>query len=200
MEFLRSCLLAFIPMFVAVNAIGVLPIFLSLTGGMSTEERKRVATSSALIATIIAVAFVAFGKTIFSVMGFTVADFRIAGGILLLVLSVRLLLIGEARVVDKGGDVGVFPLATPLITGPAVLTTALVLVGTRGWLPTLMSILLNMVFVWFVFRRSDLMIRTITARGAEAFGKIANILLAAIAVMMIRRGVEEVFQLFVSRG
>jgi multiple antibiotic resistance protein len=200
MELLSSCVLAFIPMFVAVNAVGILPIFLSLTAEMGTEERKRVATQSSVIATIMAIAFVVFGKTLFSVMGFTVADFRIAGGILLLVLSVRLLLIGEARVVERGGDVGVFPLATPLITGPAVLTTALVLVGTHGWFPTLVSILLNMVFVWFVFWRSDLVIRVTTARGAEAFGKIANILLAAIAVMMIRLGLEEAFQLFVSKS
>jgi len=198
MELLSSCVLAFIPMFVAVNAIGILPIFLALTEGMGTEERKRVATQASLIATIIAVAFVVFGNTIFSVMGFTVADFRIGGGILLLVLSVRLLLVGEARVVDRDGDVGVFPLATPLITGPAVLTMALMLVGTHGWFPTLASIVLNMVLVWIAFYRSDLVIRLITARGAEAFGKIANILLAAIAVMMIRRGFEEAFLQFVS--
>ena len=74
------------------------------------------------------------------------------------------------------------------------------LVGTHGWFATFVSILLNMVFVWFVFLRSDLVIRLITARGAEAFGKIANILLAAIAVMMIRRGLEEAFKVFVSRS
>jgi multiple antibiotic resistance protein len=185
-------------MFVAVDAIGILPIFLSLTETMSKRERVRVVNTSVLTATIFAVAFVAFGKSIFAVLGFMVFDFRVAGGILLLVLAIRLLLLGEARSVRKGEDVGIFPLATPLITGPAVLTTGLVLIGAYGWWQTLVSVLVNMAFVWFVFRRSDLVIRIITPKGAEAFGKVANILLASIAVMMMRRGIEEAVRAFIA--
>ncbi|MCX5706556.1 MAG: MarC family protein, partial [Candidatus Omnitrophica bacterium] len=95
--------------------------------------------------------FMCIGKWVFSLVGVTIPDFQIAGGLLLFVVAVRLLLpSGEKSVLTSSHDkdIGVFPLGTPLITGPAVLTTVLMMLDTFGIGPTLVSLLLNMFIVW----------------------------------------------------
>ena len=129
---LREYILAFIPIFVAVNAISVLPIYITLTADLKPKQKKIVLSRSILTAAIIAMAFIFVGKAVFNIIGVTVADFKIAGGILLFIMSISYILPNgaqRARHLEKEKeDVGVFPLGTPLITGPAVLTACLVLV------------------------------------------------------------------------
>jgi multiple antibiotic resistance protein len=191
---LRPYLLSFIPVFVAVNSIGILPVFLSLTEGMDRSDRRRTIYTSVLTATVLALSFMFLGKWLLLFMGITIADFRVAGGLLLLVLSVNLLFPKE----DEGGklhkDVGAFPLGTPLITGPAVLTTVLVLSGTRGFAPTSVSLILNMCIVLLVFLKADLLSKVMGRTGMKAFSKVAHILLAAIAVTMMRKGIAEIIK------
>lgn len=194
-NFIRPYLLSFIPVFIAVNAIGILPVFLSLTEGMSKSEKRRTVYISVLTAFLLALFFMFLGKGILLVMGVTVADFRIAGGILLLILSVILLFPNETEQKDTDHDVGAFPLGTPLITGPAVLTTVLVLSGIRGFIPTTVSLILNMGIVLLVFLKADLLTKIMGKTGMRAFSKVAHILLAAIAVTMMRKGVVEIIKM-----
>ena len=116
--------------------------------------------------------------------------------VLLFVISVRLLLPGAQKSVltncqDK--DIGVFPLGTPLITGPAVLTTTLMMMNSYGTLVTLVAVVLNMFFVWITLLKADMIMQVIGHNGTRAFSKIMYILLAAIAVMMIRLGIIGAF-------
>jgi len=136
------------------------------------------------------------GRWVFSLLGITIPDFQIAGGVLLFVLAVRLLLPGAQKSIltsahDK--DLGVFPLGTPLITGPAVLTITLMMVNSYGSLATLVAVILNMFFVWITLVKADTIIKVIGPSGTRAFSKIMYILLAAIAVMMIRHGITGAF-------
>ncbi|MDP3732172.1 MAG: MarC family protein, partial [Candidatus Omnitrophota bacterium] len=87
---------------------------------------------------------------------------------------------------DKG--VGVFPLGTPLITGTAVLTTTLMMLDSFGIIPTFVSLVINMLIVWVTLVKADFIMKLMGQGGTRAFSKIMYILLAAIAVMMIRRG------------
>ena len=185
-------IMTFIPIFMAVNAFGNLPLYFSLTDGMKPEDRHKVIINSIIVATIIAVVFMFFGNILLRLMGVTVPDFRIAGGVLLLILSVHLLLPGEDKRNRPTTDVGVFPLGTPLITGPAVLTTVLILRETYGSIPTAVSILLNMFIMWLVLWRADLFIKILGKGGARALAKVSDIFLAAIAVMMIRMGLLDI--------
>lgn len=189
---LAPYILSFIPIFVAVNALGNIPLYLSLTDGMKLSQRHKVVTSSLVVATVIAILFMFIGNILLRFMGVTVPDFRIAGGILLLILSVHLLLPGEERRGRATTDVGVFPLGTPLITGPAVLTTVLVMREAYGIFPTTVSLILNMGITWSVLWKADIIIRFIGKGGSRALSKVADIFLAAIAVMMIRIGVLEI--------
>lgn len=196
MDMLKPYILSFIPLFVAVDAIANIPIFLSLVEHSSKTRRHKIILDAVITATAVAIIFMIIGKWIFSLLGITIPDFQIAGGALLFVISVRLLLPGAQKSVltsshDK--DMGVFPLGTPLITGPAVLTTTLMMMNSFGALATLVSLVLNMFFVWLTLVKADLIIKFIGPSGTRAFSKIMYILLAAIAVMMIRHGITGAF-------
>lgn len=189
---LAPYILSFIPVFVAVNAFGNLPLYIGLTEGMSGEQKKKVINNSIIVATVVALLFIFVGKLALRLTGVEIFDFRIGGGILLLILSVHLLLPGEEKRKHTSADVGVFPLGTPLITGPAVLTTILIIIDLYGVLPTVMAILFNMGISWAVLTYSEFFIRVLGKGGARALAKVADMFLAAIAIMMIRMGVIEI--------
>jgi len=196
-DLLHRFVLSFIPLFVALDAVGNIPFFLSLTDGIEPGERTRVANVSTLAAAAIALFFMLGGRFVLNLMGICVCDFRIAGGALLLVLSTHMLIAGKTVNVAPE-EVAIFPLATPLMAGPAVLTTTLLLVGTLGFVLTLFSLILNMAITWAVFRNAHRIELLITKQGAKAFSKVMEILLAAIAVMMIRSGVEGAILQFIA--
>jgi len=196
LKLLEPYILTFIPIFVAVDAIGNIPLFISLVAGTSQKQRRKIIRDSVATATIIAILFTIVGKWVLRFLGITIYDFQIAGGALLFIISVRLLLPGVSKSLlwdshDK--DVGVFPLGTPLITGPAVLTTTLMMLDTYGIAATFVSVIINMLISWVTLARSDVVINTMGLNGTRAFSKIMYILLAAIAIMMVRRGITGVW-------
>jgi len=196
LKILEPYLLTFIPIFVAVDAIGNIPLFVSLVEGASKKQRQRVVIDSVTTATILAIVFMFVGKWVLRLIGITIADFQIAGGALLFMISVRLLLPGTSKALLSNGhdkEVGVFPLGTPLITGPAVLTTTLMMLDSFGIIPTFVSLVINMVIVWVTLVKADFIMKLMGASGTRAFSKIMYILLAAIGVMMVRRGIMGVF-------
>jgi len=136
-----------------------------------------------------------FGKLLLLMMGVQIFDFRIAGGILLLILSIHLLLPGEEKRKLSAADLGVFPLGTPLITGPAVLTTILVITPLYGYFATAVSIVLNMAISWIILFYADFFLRLFGKGGTRALAKVSDMFLAAIAVMMIRSGVMDIISI-----
>ncbi len=191
LKILEPYILTFIPIFVAVDAIGNIPLFISLVEGASKKQRHRTIVDSVTTATLVAIIFMFVGKWVFRLIGITVADFQVAGGVLLFVISMRLLLPGASKnILSNGHDkgIGVFPLGTPLITGPAVLTTTLMMLDSFGIIPTFVSLVINMIIVWVTLVKADFIMKLMGQGGTRAFSKIIYILLAAIGVMMIRRG------------
>jgi len=196
LKILEPYILTFIPIFVAVDAIGNIPLFISLVEGMNKNQRHRVITESVTTATVLAILFMFVGKWVLRLIGITIPDFQIAGGVLLFVISMRLLLPGTSKAILSNGhdkDVGVFPLGTPLITGPAVLTTTLMMLDSFGIIPTFVSLVINMLIVWVTLVKANAIMKLMGAGGTRAFSKIMYILLAAIGVMMVRRGIMGVF-------
>lgn len=193
---LEPFILTFIPLFVAVDAIGNIPLFLSLTEGVTYKQRNKIIQDSVTTATVVAISFMFIGKLILSFLGITIPDFQIAGGTLLFIISVRLLLPGTQKFIISNGhdkDIGVFPLGTPLITGPAVLTTTLMMLDSFGIAPTFVSLVINMLIAWVTLVKADFIIKLMGIAGTRAFSKIMYILLAAIGVMMVRRGIMGVW-------
>ena len=180
--------LAFIPVFVAIDPIGLVAIFMGLGTSASYEHRKRQAYLGIFTALCVAIGFIFLGKIIFAALGITVADFQVAGGLILLGLAGRELL--GIGLHDRGGsdEFGIVPLGMPLIAGPALLTALLILVDTVGLVFTLISLLVNMGLVAIAFCNADWFTRWMGKQGLRGVSKIIALLLAAIAVSLIRRG------------
>jgi len=188
---LKNILLAFIPVFVAVDAVGVLPIFVSLTGSMEAGEKAKTIIQSMYTALFLAVAFIFLGKAVFMVLGITIGDFMVAGGAVLFCIAITDIIGPVKKRRIPGDDLGVVPLGTPLIVGPAVLSTSLIIIPHYGLLATLISVVVNVLFAGAVFRFSDVLIKLLGEPGSKAISKITSLLLAGIAVMMIRKGIGE---------
>jgi multiple antibiotic resistance protein len=187
-EFFRNLLLAFIPVFVAVDAIGTLPIYISLTEKMERAEKRRVLVESLVTALCLAVGFIFLGKLIFRFLGITVGDFMVAGGVVLFCIAILDIMgsQGDRRISQK--QLGVVPLGTPLLAGPALLATSLLIIEEYGIVPTLISVTLNIAIAGGIFSLSALLGRVLGAAGSKALSKITSLFLAAIAVMIVRKG------------
>ena len=188
MEWLKPLLLAWIPLFVALDPVGLVPLFLGMTEGIESERRRRISHQALATAAIVLVGFMFLGKLTFRVIGIGEGDFKIAGGLILLVLASRELLRADDRPVALPDDFGVVPLGLPLIAGPATLTTLLILMDTVGVTYTLVALLLNLIIIALAFHFADGLAKLIGTTGLRAISKIISLLLAAIAVSMIRRG------------
>ena len=193
---MKSLFLASIAIFVALDIIGTLPMFISMTLGLTKRERNRVLDVSMLVAFAVAVIFVFLGDRIFRYIGITIFDFKIAGGLVLLLISL-VDLVGHPEAANRAsGSTGVVPLAVPLITGPGVLTTLILQVTSIGYGLTLAALFLNYLAAWIVLRRSEVVTRAIGKDGTVVCSKIFALLLAAIAVAMIRSGIFDAITLF----
>ncbi len=190
---IKSLVLSFIPLFVAMDPVGVVPMYLSLTKELHCDERKKVVKDSVLTACVLGVIFVFGGKFIFKFLGISVSDFAIAGGLLLFSFSILdLLREGPPEVRRKpSASLGVFPIGTPIIVGPAVLTTLIILVDAQGFIPTLIAFGLNLLILGAALLKADIILSLLGEGGARAFVKIMSILLAAIGIMMVRRGIMQ---------
>jgi len=188
--------LCFVPYFVAVDSVGVLPLFLGLTEEFEPAARRRIILQSLTTAFLVALLFLLAGPAILRLVGVGVADFMVAGGILLLVLSLVDIITGEKRQrqVDAA-TIGAVPIGVPLITGPAVLATTLLLANQYGTLPTVLALLANIVIAGLIFNFAALIAGFLGQAGSRTLSKVASIFLAAIAVMLIRKGVFAIFGL-----
>jgi len=191
---LNKFISSFIPLFVAIDVLAVIPIFLTFTEKLELPERQRLVTASTVTAFGISVVFLLAGRLIFTFLGITENDFRIGGGILLLAISIKDLLGARHRkeqVFDE--HVGIVPLGIPLTIGPAALTTILISVDAYGYRMTTVSLLLNLFIVWLAFRNAGFLQKVMGKSGAMAFARVMSIFLAAIDVIMIRVGITKSF-------
>jgi multiple antibiotic resistance protein len=185
----------FIPLFVAINVFLLLPIFISMTEDMSKLKKRAVVRDSILTAMIVSLLFVALGEAIFNILGITSDDFKIGGGIVLLVFAILDLTqrSGQRR---RMADIkmGVVPIGVPLIVGPAVLTTIMVLVDHYGIIPTIISLMFNLLIVWIILIKAERVVHLFGKGGIIGISKVMALLLASIAIMMIRLGIENIIK------
>lgn len=186
---ITNIMLAFIPVFVAVDAVGVLPIFVSLTEEFDRRQRRKVIFQSMITATCLAAGFIFLGKAVFNLLGISVGDFMVAGGVILFCIAIMDIMNPTKRRRIPSGELGTVPLGTPLIVGPAVLTTSLIILEEYGFIATFIAVLVNVLLAGLIFSLSNVLIKTLGTSGSRALSKITSLLLAAIAVMMIRKGI-----------
>jgi len=193
---MKLFLIAFIPIFVAMDAIGGLPMYIHLTSPFSQQHRRTILWHAVLTAGIAGVVFSLVGKVLFSFLGITVSDFKIAGGLILLVLAIVDLMTSDKPTHNVPVEtVGVVPIGMPLIVGPAVLATLVIQIDLSGLGLTLVAFGANLAIAVLVFLSAEQVMRRIGSGGSRALSKITSVLLAAIGVMMVRVGIQEITRL-----
>ncbi len=192
LELFSRFLQAFIPLFVAIDPVGLAAIFLGLGSGMAPRERNRIAHQATWTGGLVALGFLFLGQSVFKAVGISVSDFQIAGGLILFVIAAKDLLSSAAEPEKLPPDFGVVPLGMPLIAGPASITTLLVLAQNAavGLVATLVALAVNLLLIVLALHYSDWLARKIGATGLRAISKIVSMLLAAIAIAMIRHGLR----------
>lgn len=186
---------SFVSMLVAMNLVGVLPIYFSLVSGRTKEEKKKIINVASLTVILVTISFVVAGKFILVLIGITTPDFLIASGLVLIVAAIMMFLELAYTRDYSGQTIATVPLGTPLLAGPGLLTTTLMLSTLYGYKTAFASLFVNVMIVWIVLRRSDFILKIIRVEGMKAFSKIASLLLAGLGVMILRKGIEGIVQL-----
>ncbi len=188
-------LACFIPLFVAVDPLGIIPVYLGLTEGMNVREMRRVILMTIATAAGVAGLFLFLGKGVFVFLGISDNDFKIAGGIILLLISLDMVLSGREREQRWERSIGVVPLGVPLIVGPASITTLLIQIDIYPIGFVIAGLVANLLIVSLVFIYSRYIGRLLGTSGMTALSKLIGLFLAAIAVMMMRVGIQGAFHL-----
>jgi multiple antibiotic resistance protein len=159
--------MTFVPLFVAMDAITAVPILLAITHDMNGHQRTGVIKYGMVTALALGIVFIVVGKAIFIFLGITVSDFLIAGGAILFLLAAKELVVGkmfEAQVGMGDNSVGVVPLGTPLVVGPAVLTTLLILVDQYNIFMVLIAFIVNLLLAWLFFAQANKLVKLLGDR------------------------------------
>jgi multiple antibiotic resistance protein len=178
-----------------MDPVGALPLVTAWTSPLAPAERDRQLRDALLTALALGLLFLVGGRWLLRLLGVGVPDLLVAGGAVLLVLAIADIAIGgghEARGSLPRPDFGAVPIGTPILAGPATLATLLVLQDRYGLLLSAAGLLVNLVLAWRLFRRAALITRLLGRNGLRAASKVASLLLAAIAVRLIREGLTAI--------
>jgi multiple antibiotic resistance protein len=186
----QDFVLTFVPLFIVVDALGNLPFVITMSEGMSRPERHRMIWVALVTATIVGLVFLFFGQFILRVMNISVGAFSIAGGLILMVLSIKYVSTGRMVEATRDEMVAVVPIGTPLVVGPATITTLLILAVQFPVYIVLISFALNMLITWIIFMFNGVLVRILGEGGLRASSKVFSLLLAAIAVSMMLHGFD----------
>lgn len=189
--FVEELLRATIALFVVVDPAGLVPVVIGLTRGFKPEERRSTFRVALLTGFALLIVFAVAGNELLYLFGITVYSFMIAGGILLLVLAMQLIFRGGLPGSQySSADLGVVPIAFPLLAGPGAITTTIVSFQTYGIVVTLLSIVIVMFLTWLLLRYIDGIDSFFGSRGTAVLSTLMAVFIAAIAVQFILTGVQ----------
>jgi multiple antibiotic resistance protein len=177
-------------LFIAMDTIGNIPVFVVLTRKMPKSKRKKNVTTALLIASGLLILFLLFGNYVLKFFSIGIDDFKIAGGVVLGILGLRLVM--NLRMLEERAEKyqnALVPMATPLVTGPATITTLIINTSSYGLLISAIAAAANLLFTWIVLRRTDYFFRLLGRQGADVLSKIFGLILVAIAIGYIRGGI-----------
>lgn len=179
-----------IALFVVIDPLGNVPVFIALTQKLEKKDRKAISTSAILTASILLIIFGIAGTQILDLFGITIYSFMIAGGALLFIIAIELLTYGEWRFnkTSSTSDSGVVPIAFPLLAGPGAITTVIITYQTSGLAITIVSIIVVLLITYIILRLIHPIHRLLGNRGATVISRVFAIIIAAIAVQYIVEG------------
>jgi multiple antibiotic resistance protein len=177
--------------FGVMDPIGNVPIYLALTEKNDLAKARKLALNACVRAVVILLVFLLLGNAVLDAFSISIESFRIAGGIILVLIGLQIIFGLEAsnkEAVEGEGevDISVVPLATPLIAGPGCITTTIILSKTYGQLATAIGILVNLALSYLCFYYANLAVKMLGRKGMLVFGKVAALILVALGVEFIR--------------
>jgi multiple antibiotic resistance protein len=180
---------AVIVLFIVVDPFGSMPIFMSLTEKMTGNQKRKVFNTAILVGFILLLVFAVTGQEIFKIFGISIYSFEIAGGVLLLIMSIRILVSGGLREnVDSPESLGAVPIAIPLLVGPGAITTTIFNLQMYDIAVAVLSVLIVLLLTWVVLRFMDNLYCFLGKTGALVIARVMALLIAAIAIQYILEG------------
>lgn len=186
-----SLLKASITLFVVIDPVGIIPLLVGLTKDMNEQEKRRTFRLAFYVSLLLLVLFALLGQEIMLFFGISIYSFKIAGGILLLLLSLEILFTGEGSVkISSREELGAVPLAFPLLAGPGAITSTIVAIQSSGIVIGLSSVVLASIFTYLVLRGADRIYAIFGKTGSQVLAKLIAVFIAAIAIQFILTGVQ----------
>src|SRR3989475_13213432 len=191
--FLFDLLTATVPLFAIVDPLGPVPIFAGLTKTMSLDEKRKVFRTAAVIGALLLAVFALIGQEVLLLFGISLESFQIAGGLVLLLLSIEIIFRGERfdkLALVSAEDTAVFPIAFPLLVGAGAITLTMISIQSSGIIVALLAIAIVMFVSWVVLRQTDRIYRILGRTGAAVIAPIMSLFIAAIAVQSVLAGIQ----------
>lgn len=202
---LKFAVIALSAVFFVIDPLASLPVFLTITAGDSREQRERTARRAAFAAWLLLTVFAVAGGVIFRAFGISLGAFKIAGGVMLMLMSIDMMRAEpsrtrtseeEQRESAARDDVAVFPLAIPMLAGPGAIATVMVLMSRADWQPVatgavFLAISVTAVAAWILMRYAARVGEKIPRTLLRAFERVMGLLLAAVAVEFVAGGVRD---------
>jgi multiple antibiotic resistance protein len=182
---------ATVALFIIVDPIGLVPIFANVTSGLSQPDRTRMYRVVIYTGATLLTIFALVGEELLALFGISLPSFEMAGGLLLLLLSLDILFRGE-RFAKPGSheDTGIVPIAFPLLVGPGAITTTIIALGAYGILVTLGSVIIVMLLSWIVMKQTTRIHRLLGRTGSSVVAQVLAVFIAAIAIQFIITGIR----------
>ncbi|MBY9013661.1 MAG: MarC family protein [Candidatus Lokiarchaeota archaeon] len=183
---------AIIVLFIMVDPLGNIPIFMCLTEKMPKKQKTKTFNTATIVSIILLLLFAFAGQEIFSIFGVSIFSFQIAGGILLLIIAIRLIITGKIIDLDQNPEsVGAVPIAMPLLVGPGAITTAIFSLQQYGIVITTLAIITTLVITWIILRSVNKIYHFLGKSGALVIAQVNALFIAAIAIQYILMGITQ---------
>lgn len=181
---------AALALFIIVDPFGNIPIFVGLTENVQDAQKKRVYNTATIVGTVLLLVFAFAGTGILSLFGLSIYSFEVAGGILLLIIAIRILISGSMHEnVESPESLGAVPIAIPLLVGPGAITTTIFNIQQYDTIIAILAVLVVMAITWITLRYINKVYKFLGKTGSLIIARVMALLIAAIAVQYILTGV-----------
>ncbi len=191
MDFISEVGRAAIALFIIVDPFGNIPIFMGLTENVPESKRKKIYNTAVIVGTVLLLVFAFTGTEILNIFGLSIYSFEVAGGILLLIIAIRILIMGSMHEnIESPESLGAVPIAIPLLVGPGAITTTIFSIQLDDTaIPAILAVVIVMAITWVILRYINGIYKLLGKTGSIVIARVMALLIAAIAVQYILTGI-----------
>ncbi len=190
MDFISELGKAAIALFIIVDPFGNIPIFVGLTDKMTDAPRRKVYNTATLVGFVLLLVFAFTGQGILNIFGLSIYSFEVAGGLLLLIIAIRILISGSMHEnIESPESMGAVPIAMPLLVGPGAITTTIFNLQAFGTVIAILAVVIVLSLTWVILRFINRIYGFLAKTGSLVIARVMALLIAAIAIQYILTGV-----------